>query len=1032
MNHELRFTAPKIAARLDLIRQMVVRRRLDLPPFRLCQLSDAAEAPPFEADMSAWPEIEPESYWGHADLNFLMTASFNVPDGWDASRIALHLPLGTFGDIFNHPEALVLIDGTPIGSADRYHHTLALDPVLADGRGHRLDLHGWTGHTQWPPDPASRAKLFMGRPALVERDPALRDFIGLAEAALDTCGELDRASVERSNLLDALDAAFLVLDTRAPLGEALYESVPSALTALQGGIAAAGEPLDVTLHGIGHAHIDIAYLWPIDQTRHKIARTYSNVLRLMEADPDYRFSHSQPQLYACCERDHPAIFAKIRDRVAEGRWEVMGGMWVEPDLNIAGPEALVRQLVLGRRYFRDTFGDVETPVLWLPDTFGFPGQIPQLMAQAGLNWFCTNKLNWNQVTRVPPTHHWEGIDGTRVPAHVLTTPREVQYLPFPTNYKSDLSAKEVAGTVDGADADARNLPICYGYGDGGGGPTEALLARARAYSAMPGMPGMRFSSVRAAFEAIEAEGRALPVHRGEHYMEGHRGVLTSQAWIKRANRLNERALHEAEALSVIAGLCPDLDEAWRLLCLNQFHDIVTGTSVPQVFDDARRDHARIARQAENVSARASDALATGAAEAVVLNTAPVPADRIAEIQPELAAGLPGQRVAGRMLVYLPELPPYSLTPISDAVAPPQEGLSVRLTGTGARMENRFVRVCVDQAGRVTSVWDKGSGTECLADGEFGNRFQAFEDRPICWDAWDIDPSFEDRMDPIAETAGLSIVEAGPIRASIRVEFTWRQSRFRQDIHLAAHSPRIDFATEIDWHQTHTLLKVAFPVAVKSDHALYDIQWGAIARPTTRDTPADFARFEVAAQKWALLSDGVRGVALLNDCKYGHDIAGNVMRLTLIKSSTMPDPAADQGHHRFTYAILPFQGSDRSIVDAAAYDMNTPLRAIPPRPAQAPTARLTPLVSIRRKRAIPESIVPLNGSGFLVRLFEPDGESGEVHIAFGPRVAQVWRSNLLADPLDRLDVHDNAVFLPIRPFEIVTLRISAAESERDPP
>lgn len=1027
MKRDTRQASARLRAKLRLIAPYVHRRSAALLPLRLLELSGPAENPPLDADPRAWPAIEPESYWGRSDLDFFLSGSIRVPPGWAADRLAIHLPIGTFGDIFNHPEALVYLDGTPIGSADRYHQTIPLDPTLADGRSHRLGLHGWTGHTRWPPDPSDRARLFMDRPALVERDPTLLRFFRLAQATLDVTSELSGDPATRDGLFDAMDAAFLALDTWELPGAALHESAPNALSVLRERIAAAGKPLEVTLHAIGHAHLDISYLWTIDQARRKAVRTFSNVLRLMDADRDYRFSQSQAHVYAFCAKDAPDQFRRIRTRVSEGRWEVLGGMWVEPDLNIPGPESLVRQLQLGRDYFRDTFGNVETPVLWLPDTFGFPGQMPQLMKQAGLKWFCTNKLNWNQVTRVPPTHLWEGIDGTRILAHVLTTPRSVEHLPFPTNYKSDLTAREVLGTFTYADPDARCLPICFGYGDGGGGPTEELLCRARAYARMPGMPRIVMSSVRTVFESLEAEGRSLPVHRGEHYLEGHRGTLTSQAWIKRANRRNERTLHEAEALSVLAGLSPDLGEAWELLCRNQFHDTISGVCIPRALEESRSDHTRIARIAGAAVTAAAETLAANAPEPVILNTMPVSASRIAELPETGVTGLEQPTDRGA-LVYLPSLPAYSATPLSVAAARAPEGLSVHpgWNGDGAVMENAFLRAEFDCCGRLVSALHRATATEFISESQPANQFQAFEDRPICWDAWDIDPDFEDRMETVDEAAVIGIVEEGPIRAAIRTERSWRGSRIMQDIRLNAGSARIDFVTKIEWHQRHTLLKVAFPVTVTCPKALFDIQWGTIKRSTGRDTPLERARFEVPAQKWTLLSDGSRGAALLNDCKYGHDVRGNVIRLTLIKSATAPDPGADQGLHEFTYSFLPFSGDGRADVDAAAYDLNTPIRIVWPAAVTGDTAvDGGSFVIVSGARAICETLKPGTSGSAILRLFEPDGIGGPVKLRFRTPVGAAHRCDLLENPTGHAEIAGDTVLLELAPFEIVTLRISPA-------
>lgn len=1013
------FTAEKIAARLALVEPYIFRRSLVLANFRLLPLQGAVVDAPICADPTHWEEIPHQSYWGHADLNFVLKSHFTVPEGWNADRLALHLPLGVFGDIFNHPEALVHIDRVPIGSSDRYHHTLALGPSVADGRPHVLSLHGWTGLSGWPPDPASKAKLFMGAPKLVERDEGLLAFTRLARTTLDTVKVLDPTSDIHIRLLEALDDAFRVLDTRDPIGNALYDSVDEAQRVLKDRIAAAGAPLDVTLHAIGHAHMDIAYLWPISQIRLKNARTYSNVLRLMNSDPAYCFSHSQPQLYAMTAEDYPALFEQIKARVTEGRWEVMGGMWVEPDLNIPGPEALVQQLRLGRSYFRQTFGDVETPVLWLPDTFGFPAQIPQLMRHAGLKWFATNKLNWNQLNPVASSSHiWEGLDGSQVLAHVLTTPRDVQYLPFPTNYKSDLSAAEVMGTWTRSTAQdsVRDLPICYGYGDGGGGPTEDLLEKAHAFDAMPGMPRLRMGTVRAAFEAIEQSADQLPTHRGEHYLEGHRGVYTSQGWIKRANRKAEWALHEAEALCAMAGQAADLDEAWQLLCLNQFHDIITGTSVAEVFQDARRDFARIIQLAEAAAETASKDLACNSAS--IANTSPVSGPRLLTVK-DAPPGI-GQTVDEGTVLFFEDLPAYSVTPLQAATMPPHraEGYA---NGAIVVLENALVRVTIGRDGQLHSVLDKATDRQVLAHGAFGNHLLAFEDRPISWDAWDIDPSFEDRVETVSGTSQTELIETGPLRAAVRVTTKWRSSTIVQTIRLAAHSARIDFETKVDWHESHTLLKAAFPTAISARTAQFDIQWGMVERATSRDTPFDAARFEVPAQKWAQLAEPGYAVALLNDCKYGYDVLDGTLRITLIKSSTSPDPGADQGHHAFTYSLLPIPDADRALLDREAYDLNAPMRVL--RGANLGATTTPPFLSCQPKNVIAETLRPSeDANAVIVRVFEAHGLSSKASLCFRTAPKEVAEVDFLEKVICPMDVVGAGVSFELQPFEIRSLRV----------
>jgi len=974
---------------------------------------------PICEDPTYWEKIPHDSYWGHADLNFVMKCNFTVPHGWDANHIALHFPLGVLGDIFNHPEALVHVDRVPIGSADRYHHTLPLRPEVADGRAHVLSLHGWTGLAGWPPDPKCKAKLFMGSPEIIERDPVLLEFYHLAETVLDTVRTLGSGTECGAALLEALDRAFIVLDTRDPIGDDLYESAPDALALLRALVAKAGDPLDVTVHGIGHAHMDIAYLWPVSQIRLKNARTFSNVLRLMEEDPEFTFSHSQPQLYAMVAEDYPAIFEQIKARVAEGRWEVMGGMWVEPDLNVPGSEALIRQMTLGRGYFKDTFGDVETPVLWLPDTFGFPAQIPQLMKLAGLKWFVTNKLNWNQINQVPSsTHHWDGLDGTRVLAHVLTTPRDVQYLPFPTNYKSDLSAPEVLGTWTRSTAPdtVRDLPICYGYGDGGGGPTETLLAKARLFRDMPGMPRFDYSTVRQTFERLEASAADLPVWSGEHYMEGHRGVYTSQGWIKRANRQAEAALHEAEALAAMAGQTPDLEEAWRLLCLNQFHDIITGTSITEVFEDARKDFAEIAKMTEAAAQEA--ALALSLDTPAVANVSPVSGARMACVQADTE--VEGQVTDDGKLIYFNDLPSYSIRSVNTAIAPETPVSCTKVDDTVV-LENAHLRVVVMKDGRVASAYDKGAARDILREHAFGNQLIAFEDRPICWDAWDIDASYEDRPELVQGDTSLRIVEDGPLRASIEVVTRWKRSTIRQRIQLCAHSTRLDFVTDVDWHEQHTLLKAAFPTGIEAKTAEFDIQWGRVERATTRDTSFDAARFEVPAQKWAQVQDESLAVALLNDCKYGYDVLGGRLRITLIKSATSPDPVADQGQHRFTYSLFSYTPDRPELLDREAYDLNAPLRML--RSVSQSSETKEPFIKSCNPGVILETLKPsVNGDAVVVRGFESTGKPGETTLVMSEKVTRASLVDIFENPINEIAFDGNTVDMTLGPFEIFTIRL----------
>ncbi|MEN0001733.1 MAG: glycoside hydrolase family 38 C-terminal domain-containing protein, partial [Pseudomonadota bacterium] len=822
--HSLTWTVQKISKRLQLIEPLQYRKRHAIAPFRYLPLADAKVAAPvgLAVDDQSWAQIEPDSYWGDWAQNFCMRTWFEVPDGFDRNKpIALHLPLGVAGDIFCHPEALAYVDGQAYVSTDRYHHEIMLTPDMAGGQTHLLALHGWTGLSGWPPDPNAKTKLFMRECAVVEIDEPTRAFVMLTRVALDFAKRLDQNHASRNHLLSALDAAYKVLDTRDPVDDGrLYETVPAALETLQAGIDEAKHSHHLDIIAVGHAHIDIAYLWQVEQARQKSARTFSNVLHLMERYPDYHFSQSQPQLYQYLESDYPDIFDRIKDKVAEGRWELLGGMWVEPDCSLTGPESLVRQILLGRRYFSDKFGEeAETPCLWLPDTFGFAWSLPQLMKQAGLKWFVTNKLNWNQYNHMPfQIFQWQGIDGTKVLAHLLTTPRPVQYLPFATTYKAELTADEVIGTWENfkQKGDHHELIVAYGYGDGGGGPTRELIETAGILKDMPGAPTVRPGTVKEFFEGIETSCAAdLPVWNGELYLELHRGTLTSESRTKRNNRKSEFVLHDTEFLSAFAAMISgftyphdDLTECWERVCLNQFHDILPGTAIEEVFQDAERDYLFVRETLEKIRENAIGHLALHLPEqtaAIAINPSPFSADRVGYLPganvPQLKSlvsgqTLPMQKVYGGTLINLPASPSYGVQALgvsdSDTLPPGEfEGVTVTQSEDGTiEINSPLLEVSIGTHGELTRVYDKQAARDAIKPGETANQLLVFEDRPMTWDAWDIDVFYEDRAERITDLQKIEIIEEGPLRVSVLIERKYRSSTIRHRVCVYAHTKRI--------------------------------------------------------------------------------------------------------------------------------------------------------------------------------------------------------------------------------------------------
>ncbi|MCZ7544039.1 MAG: alpha-mannosidase [Anaerolineae bacterium] len=1050
--HQVRWTVEKITQRIQLIEPLVYRQRQPLAPFRYTTLAAPMDPPPIgaEVDDSAWAVIKPGDYWGGPRINFALRGAFQVPDAWDADApVALYLPLGVSGD-FSHPETLVYIDGERHAASDRHHTEVVLHARWRDGKPHRLALHGWTGMVDWQPGHLE-PQLQMHECAVVQIDQPMRDFIVTARVALGVVLALDENEPARYALLNALDAAFNALDTREPYCDRFYASVPQAHAALKEGVAAAGPPLDVTVVAAGHAHIDVAWLWTLGQTRRKSERSFHTVMRLMEQFPAYHFTQSQPQLYDYVRQDDTELFAAIKARVAEGRWEPIGGTWVETDCNITGPESLARQFVLGRAFFREHFGPgVDSPVLWLPDVFGYAWNLPQLIKQAGMDYFFTIKIGWNQYNRLPyDSFWWQGLDGTRVLTHFSTTPESITGLgrePVARGtYNAAALPQQIIGTWMGFQQKEhqRELLMAYGYGDGGGGPTREMLENIREMDAFPATPRVRPGKVIDFFRNMEAEsGDRLPVWNGELYFELHRGTYTTQSRNKRANRKSEFLLHDAEFLCAWAALLDagftypvdSLRKAWELVCLNQFHDIIPGSSIGPVYAESLQQYAEVREMGEAARDAALKVIADRAGRrlAVVNPTgfaredlAFVPGDAGSLAALARADGAPAlvQPAEGGAWVAAGALPPYSATPLTSAAspaAPPDTGL----TATPTLLENNHVRVEFDAAGDIVRIYDKANGREVMPPGAVANQFQAFEDRPMNWDAWDVDIFYEDRMWLSEPAESVTVVEGGPLRATLEIRRRVLNSVYTQRISLAYNSPRLDFDTVIDWRERHILLKVAFPVDVLSPSATYEIQWGNVERPTHQNTSWDWARFEVCAQKWADLSEGGYGVSLLNDCKYGHDIKDNVMRLTLLRGTTLPDLEADLGEHRFAYSLLPHAGRWDETTVAAAYALNDPLIVV--RGGGDAAAPLGAMLSANRPNIVIETVKRAeDGEGLVVRFYENQRRRGPVTLTAGFPLRGAWRTNLIEENQEALEVTGRSVQLDVNPYEIVTLRLLPA-------
>ena len=736
---------------------------------------------------------------------------------------------------------------------------------------------------------------------------------------------------------------------------------------------------------VGHAHIDTAWEWPVREAKRKVARSWSTQLALLDEYPDYIFAASQPLQYAWMQESYPDIYRRIKEKVAAGRWEPVGAMWVEADCNLPSGESLVRQLLLGKRFFMREFGH-ETRILWLPDVFGYPGNLPQLMSEAGCDYFLTQKLSWNDTNK--PEHHtfvWEGIDGTRIFTH----------FPPADTYNGSFTLEEVEQSVrnfkDGRSSH-RSLYL-FGWGDGGGGPQPEMIDSAHRL-------GVEIGRADDFFEAASAEANGLATSAGELYFELHRGTYTSQSRTKRLNRKAQEALREAEMWSVAAGgsyPSAELNALWQKLLLNQFHDILPGSSIDWVYEETERDLEDVAARASSLSELAMSAIAGKGEGLVAFNSTSHPRSEIVSTADGYA------RI---------EAPSCGWVTVRLANSTEPE-----VSVTDHSMENELLRVEWDDRAVLTSIWDKEVGREVLSGP--GNLLQLHDDNPARWDAWDLDAVHRDSFVELTAIEKLQV--RGGHRGLLVFGRRFGESWLFQSMSLDAGSRVLSFETFVEWHERHKMLKVAFPVTVEAREATYEIQFGHLKRPTHQDTSQAKAMFEVCAQRWADLGDGDYGVALLNDCKHGYDIHGSVMRLSLLRGPTHPDPTADLGGHQFTYALMPHPGDFRAggVIEAAE-DLNSPLL---PADGSLAAGSSRSLVEIDTRQVIVDAIKRAEDSdATIVRLYEAWGRSCRARLRTTLPASRAFLCDLLERNRTEVAIKDGVIELELTPFKILTLKL----------
>lgn len=1028
-------TQPKIASLDRLL--AALRERIFLPsgvyvPLRYRAAANGERYAVLEQDRSAWTAVDRDLVWGEPDGYYWFGGKVTIPEALVGKTVFGRVH-AQFGSVMGRsdPQLLVRIDGRIASGGDGNHREFPISFNAATSQTFDILIEAGTIE--------DRRQLGFAV-ELVAHDRLAEIVYYDLKVPLDVARLLKTDDARRARLLRHIEAAIDLIDFRAGNPERFAQSLEAARLRADAIYSEADADAMPEIVATGHTHIDVAWLWRVRETRQKMARSMANALSLMDQYEDCRFMYNQGVLLDYLEEDYPELFSRIETQVEAGRFEIEGALWLEPDVVIASGESLVRHITKGVRYHQDKFG-VTPKIVWLPDTFGYTAALPQLMTLSGLDVFITHKMSWNDTNRMPhEIFFWQGLDGTKVPAYFLTTQR-YEYDGINTTYCPDLVPSHVMGTWKRFSQQGLHdeLFLVYGHGDGGGGPTRGMLENVRRMErGIPGCPKIRHEPMGPYFERLVArmrqEPEAFPSWVGELYLEYHRGTLTSVAKNKRNNRLAEQTLHDLELLGTLAARSgvpyprDTIERLWKTVLLNQFHDILPGTSIGFVYEDSDRDYAAFFAEAAALAEKLGAALAANG-EYAVLNSASFARTDFVRL-PAGAAGveIEGTTVPSQIitradgtkahvapLANVPGLSTQSVRLLAAAPPLPASTLSVSST----LLENAFLRASFNEKGQLTSLFDKVRNREALQTGKVGNSLVAHRDIPIDFDAWDIDENFENQSWPVDALISAEVLERGPYRAAIRFTWSYESSRIVQVISLTENTAQLEFDTVVDWHEHQTLLKTGFPLAIRTDISRAETQFGHLTRPTHANTSWDKARFETSMHRWVDLSETGFGVAALNDCKYGYDAKGSTLRLTLVKSPVFPWPEADQGEHRFRYAIL-VHGGDLQTVHNAATAFNQPLRLLAG--GAASEAKQPPIATLSNDQIAIETVKPgENGQRTILRVWETQGRAGAVTLTL-PYATRIAETDLYETDLAVLCESASSIELALKPFQILTLAL----------
>lgn len=1017
-------TIHKLKSRLKILSELRYYKMADLFPFiAYDDLRSKDEVVSFPCNQSDTEfTINKEDFIVGRDRYIWADKKVNIPKPLEGFDVIGVFNFGQANKWFNKGfESILYLNGKPYQGVDSYHNEVFFNQEYL-GKEAELKFMFWSG-LEGDGAPGNQV-MRANRAEIGYIHRKTDELYYLSKEIVNVYQMLEEQNPVKQGLLSALDRAFLSIGLNEER-EKLYEQIESALEKLTEDLAKLGTHNDVTVYCVGHSHIDLGWMWRVKHTKEKGLRSFSTVLRLMEQFEEYYFLQSQPQLYEFIKENYPEVYENIKTRVMEGRFEPNGGMWVEADCNLISGESMVRQFLYGHKFIGSEFGK-KSDCLWLPDVFGYSHAMPQVLKQCDIKTFMTTKISWNEYNRIPnDTFFWKGMDGTEILTHFITTPSE----DFPEHYKGftyngDINAESVLGVWrDYKNKEfSQDVAICFGYGDGGGGPTKDMMMRKRSLEKIPFIPKVKTATISEYFEKLHSNikntSEYIPCYANELYFENHRGTYTSQAQIKKQNRSTELAIQRCEALGVLTQLyggeydVSALEKAWKKLMLNQFHDILPGSSIREVYEDSNKDFDYCSELIESQNKVSLEALASQNENAwsCFNQTGFERQDNI--FVPEIRAGffvdekgleLKVDRIDGGYMVHV-TLRPLGFTNIYF-----REGELTTVSPFQVKdkiVETPYYTVVFNEQGLITRLYDKEHDREVIRG--FANRLTVFEDININFDAWNLELYHIKKYEVIDNLVSFEVIHCGELELHLKLCFKYKGSYVEQIIKLYSNNRRIDFVTTADWHEKQKFLKAMFDVNVFASKASFDIQFGNVERPNHYSTSWDWAKFEVCAHKWMDMSENTYGVAILNDCKYGHSVKDSVMAISLIKCPISPDAKADEGIHNFTYSILPHKDTWRqSNVQQQAEYLNTPIAVVK---GEMPKKGLfkfsTDSISV-------DTVKPSeDGKAIILRLHEYKGGTEKLKITSDFSIKSIESVNMLEEGHLKCSAEDK-----IKPYEI---------------